>query len=197
MLFRSPGQRIFILTGAGISAESGIRTFRDANGLWEEHRVEDVASPEGFERDPALVWRFYGLRRAQALTVTPNPAHRALADLERALGGPASGRLYLCTQNVDALHEAGGSQAVVHMHGELFRTKCSDPQCATLPFHDERHDFTPRYRQRNVLQHASRAAACRDPDELNGDVRAQGRPTTRGKDTGVWRSRSRCRRAGR
>lgn len=132
-----PDSRVFILTGAGISAESGIRTFRDANGLWEEHRVQDVASPEGFERDPALVWRFYAARRAQALTVAPNPAHRALAALEQALGDG----LFLCTQNVDHLHEAGGSREVTHMHGELFRTRCSDERCPTLPFHDERHDF--------------------------------------------------------
>ena len=137
----TPGQRVFILTGAGISAESGIRTFRDANGLWEEHRVEDVASPEGFDRDPALVWRFYAARRAQALTVKPNPAHFALAELERALGGPEGGRFFLCTQNVDPLHEAAGSLDPLHMHGELFRTRCSDPQCSTLSFYDERHDF--------------------------------------------------------
>lgn len=133
-----PGHSVVFLTGAGISAESGIRTFRDARGLWEEHRVEEVASPEGFAADPALVWRFYGQRRAQALTVTPNAAHRALAELERALGPE---RFFLATQNVDHLHEAGGSTEVVHMHGELFRTRCSDPDCPTLPFHDERHDF--------------------------------------------------------
>ncbi|MCK6572643.1 NAD-dependent deacylase [Myxococcota bacterium] len=134
----TPGESIFVLTGAGISAESGIRTFRDANGLWEEHRVEDVATPEGFAADPALVWRFYGQRRAQALTVQPNPAHRALAALEARLGPE---RFFLCTQNVDHLHEAGGSTEVLHMHGELFRTRCSDPRCPKLPFHDERHDF--------------------------------------------------------
>ncbi|MBS2020969.1 MAG: NAD-dependent deacylase, partial [Deltaproteobacteria bacterium] len=87
--------RVFILTGAGISAESGIRTFRDSNGLWEDHRVEDVASPEGWERDPLLVWRFYAARRKQALVCEPNPAHVALAKLEAALGD----RLLLCTQN--------------------------------------------------------------------------------------------------
>jgi NAD-dependent deacetylase len=133
-----PGHSVVFLTGAGISAESGIRTFRDARGLWEEHRVEEVASPEGFAADPALVWRFYAQRRAQALTVAPNPAHHALADLERTLGPE---RFFLATQNVDHLHEAGGSKDVVHMHGELFRTRCSDEDCPTLPFHDERHDF--------------------------------------------------------
>src|SRR5438132_1792912 len=92
-----PGMRIFVLTGAGISAESGIRTFRDADGLWERHRVEDVATPEGFRRDPRLVWRFYSERRLQAATVRPNPAHHALARLGRELGDD----LFLCTQNVD------------------------------------------------------------------------------------------------
>lgn len=131
------GTKVFVLTGAGISAESGIRTFRDANGLWEDHRVEDVASPEGFEEDPELVWRFYGERRAQALTVAPNPAHHALAALERRLGDD----FLLCTQNVDPLHEAAGSVRVLHMHGELMKTRCADPTCASEPFHDERHAF--------------------------------------------------------
>lgn len=129
---------IVVLTGAGVSAESGIRTFRDANGLWEDHRVEDVASPEGFSADPSLVWRFYAQRRAQALTTAPNPAHHALAALERALGPE---RYFLATQNVDPLHEAAGSQNMVHMHGELFRTRCSDPDCPRLSFRDERHEF--------------------------------------------------------
>lgn len=131
-------ESVVVLTGAGISAESGIRTFRDSDGLWESHRVEEVASPEGFVADPALVWRFYGQRRAQALTVKPNPAHFALAELERALGPD---RFFLATQNVDPLHEAAGSQHLVHMHGELFRTRCGDADCPRLPFHDERHDF--------------------------------------------------------
>lgn len=137
-LILRPHESVFVLTGAGISAESGIRTFRDANGLWEEHPVEQVASPEGFAADPRLVWRFYGQRRAQALTVRPNPAHFALAALETALGPD---RLFLCTQNVDPLHEAAGSQHVLHMHGELFKTRCENPDCGRRPFHDERHEF--------------------------------------------------------
>ncbi len=128
---------VFVLTGAGISAESGIATFRDANGLWESHRVEDVASPEGFARDPATVWRFYAQRRAQALTVQPNPAHRALAALEARLGE----RFLLVTQNVDRLHEAAGSTRLVHIHGELMKTRCADPACDRPPFVDARHDF--------------------------------------------------------
>ncbi|MEZ4363024.1 MAG: NAD-dependent deacylase [Kofleriaceae bacterium] len=133
----APGEKVFVLTGAGVSAESGIPTFRDSNGLWEQHRVEDVASPEGFARDPSLVWRFYGLRRAKALTVEPNPGHAALAALEERLGDD----LYLCTQNVDDLHERAGSRRVVHMHGELFMTRCSDESCATAPFEDRRAEF--------------------------------------------------------
>ncbi len=129
------GERAFVLTGAGISAESGVKTFRDAGGLWEEHEIADVATPEGFARDPALVWRFYSERRRQALFVQPNPAHLALARLEAQLGDG----YFLCTQNVDPLHEKGGSERVLHMHGELLRTSCSRPGCTlTEPFADER-----------------------------------------------------------
>ena len=126
-----PGQRVFVLTGAGISAESGVRTFRDAGGLWEEHRIEDVATPEGFARDPRLVWRFYAERRRQVGTVHPNPAHLALAALQQQIGE----RLFLCTQNVDPLHEKAGSSGVLHMHGELLMSRCSD--CGREPFRDE------------------------------------------------------------
>jgi len=114
-------QRIVILTGAGISAESGIDTFRSAGGLWEQHRVEDVATPEGFARDPDLVLNFYDLRRAALASVAPNPAHMALARLEREFRGD----LLLITQNVDDLHERGGSGRVLHMHGELKSALCS------------------------------------------------------------------------
>lgn len=117
--------KVFVLTGAGISAESGIATFRDQNGLWEQHRVEDVASPEGWERDAETVWRFYSQRRAQASQCKPNAAHVALARVEEFLGD----NLFLCTQNVDGLHEAGGSKRVVHMHGELFRSRCENDEC--------------------------------------------------------------------
>ena len=123
--------RVFVLTGAGISAESGVRTFRDANGLWEQYPVETVASPEGWEQDPGLVWRFYSQRRAQVETVEPNAAHVALADLERKLGD----RLFLCTQNVDPLHERAGSARVRHMHGELMKSRCGD-ECGRAPFED-------------------------------------------------------------
>jgi NAD-dependent deacetylase len=112
---------IVILTGAGISAESGIDTFRSAGGLWEQHRVEDVATPEGFARNPDLVLNFYDMRRAALANVAPNPAHMALARLEREF----SGDLLLVTQNVDDLHERGGSARVLHMHGELKSALCS------------------------------------------------------------------------
>jgi NAD-dependent deacetylase len=127
------GTRVFVLTGAGISAESGLRTFRDANGLWEDHRVEDVASPGGWRADPLLVWRFYSERRAQAGTVKPNSAHRALVLLESHLGD----NFFLCTQNVDPLHEAAGSKRLVHMHGQLNMSRCENPHCRHPPFMDD------------------------------------------------------------
>ncbi|MTH64436.1 NAD-dependent deacylase [Paracoccus shanxieyensis] len=111
--------RIAILTGAGISAESGIRTFRATDGLWEEHRIEDVATPQGFRRDPALVHRFYNQRRADAARAQPNAAHRALARLAR------HHQVTLITQNVDDLHERGGSPHVIHMHGRLLGALCA------------------------------------------------------------------------
>lgn len=119
----SAAPKIVVLTGAGISAESGIRTFRDTGGLWEEHAIEDVATPEGFARDPALVHTFYNQRRAALAEVEPNPAHTALAQLEEGLMA-RGGSLTLVTQNVDDLHERGGSQNVIHMHGELTSALC-------------------------------------------------------------------------
>jgi NAD-dependent deacetylase len=112
--------RIVILTGAGISAESGLRTFRAANGLWENHRVQDVATPAAFRRDPTLVYRFYNERRRTLATVTPNAAHAALARLECAWPGD----FLLVTQNVDDLHDRAGSKNLIHMHGELLRGRC-------------------------------------------------------------------------
>jgi NAD-dependent deacetylase len=125
----APG-RVFVLTGAGISAESGIKTFRDAGGLWERYRFEEVASPAGWAAHPHEVWRFYAQRRAQAATCAPNAAHRALARLEESLGD----RFFLCTQNVDDLHEQAGSTRLVHMHGELFKSRCE--ACHRMPFAD-------------------------------------------------------------
>ena len=111
---------LVILSGAGISAESGLRTFRDSNGLWEEHRVEDVATPEAFARDPDLVMRFYNLRRAQLLTARPNVGHRLIAALEEDY------RVTVITQNVDDLHERAGSTDVWHLHGELTKVRPID-----------------------------------------------------------------------
>lgn len=111
---------IVILTGAGISAESGIDTFRSAGGLWEQHRVEDVATPEGFARDPDLVLGFYDMRRAALAGVAPNAAHKALARLDAEFAGD----LLIVTQNVDDLHERAGSPQVCHMHGELLASLC-------------------------------------------------------------------------
>ncbi|WP_368920638.1 Sir2 family NAD+-dependent deacetylase, partial [Providencia vermicola] len=115
--------KVVVLTGAGISAESGIKTFRSSDGLWEEHRVEDVATPEGFARDPKLVQRFYNERRRQLQqeNIKPNPAHFALAQLEALLGD----NFLLVTQNIDNLHERAGSKRIVHMHGELLKVRCS------------------------------------------------------------------------
>ena len=114
-------RNIVVLTGAGISAESGIDTFRSAGGLWEQHRVEDVATPEAFARDPALVQRFYDMRRAAIQTKVPNAAHHALARLEAEWPG----RLLLATQNVDDLHERAGSRGLIHMHGEHLQAWCT------------------------------------------------------------------------
>jgi len=113
---------IVVLTGAGISAESGIKTFRADDGLWEEHRVEDVATPEAFERDPWLVQKFYNERRRPLLNqeVHANAAHSALAKLEKEFGG----EFLLVTQNIDNLHEQGGSENVLHMHGEVLKMRC-------------------------------------------------------------------------
>ena len=130
MVHISSTDRVFILTGAGISAESGIPTFRGAGGLWRNYRFEEVASPHAWRRDPQLVWEFYSMRRRVALAAKPNPGHFALADLERGL----QERLFLCTQNVDNLHEQGGSRSVVHMHGELFKSRCD--RCDRSPFDD-------------------------------------------------------------
>jgi NAD-dependent deacetylase len=123
--------RVFVLTGAGISAESGLPTFRASDGLWAGHRIEDVCTPEAWDENPALVWDFYAQRRAQGAKAEPNPAHVALAELEARLGE----RFFLCTQNVDDLHERAGSVRLVHMHGELARARCED-ECGRPPVED-------------------------------------------------------------
>lgn len=110
-------KKVVVLTGAGISAESGLRTFRDAGGLWEGHDVMEVASPQGWAKNRKLVLEFYNQRRKQALTAEPNDGHRALADLEKHFD------VTIVTQNVDSLHEKAGSTNVVHLHGELFKVR--------------------------------------------------------------------------
>ncbi|ROR97958.1 NAD-dependent deacetylase [Sinobacterium caligoides] len=125
---------IVILTGAGISAESGLQTFRAADGLWENHRIEDVATPEGFAKDPLKVQAFYNTRRQQLLSdeVSANPAHYALAKLEREFPG----EVLIVTQNIDDLHERAGSQNVLHMHGELLQMRCVESG-QVFPVHDD------------------------------------------------------------
>jgi NAD-dependent deacetylase len=125
----APHDRLFVLTGAGISAESGLATFRGSGGLWNGYRVEEVATPEAWDADPELVWRFYSMRRRDAVAAQPNAAHIALAEIERRLDD----RFYLCTQNVDDLHERSGSKRVHHMHGSLFQSRCT--RCK-VPFPD-------------------------------------------------------------
>jgi NAD-dependent protein deacetylases, SIR2 family len=140
---------IVILTGAGISAESGIPTFRDSDGLWEHHRIEDVATPEGFARDPVLVQRFYNARRAvlHDQAVKPNAAHYALAELQKK----HSGKVTLITQNIDNLHERAGSTDVIHMHGELLKVRCVET--------DKVYDWT------GDIDETSRCSCC-DPGEI-------------------------------
>ena len=123
--------RVFVLTGAGISAESGLPTFRAADGLWAGSSVEDVCTPDAWRRNPARVWEFYSKRRADGAKAEPNPAHRALAELESQLGE----RFFLCTQNVDDLHERAGSQRLIHMHGELAKARC-ERECGRPPVDD-------------------------------------------------------------
>jgi NAD-dependent deacetylase len=131
---------LLCLTGAGVSAESGLPTFRDANGLWENQPVEEVASPEGFARDPRRVWRFYSQRREAAARCQPNPGHHALASAEQRL----LERFLLVTQNVDGLHHRARSERLVELHGNLFTSRCS--LCDRPPFPDERlyFDQVPR-----------------------------------------------------
>lgn len=126
-------KKIVVLTGAGISADSGISTFRDANGLWENHRVEDVATPEAFARDPLLVWKFYSMRRLNAAQARPNPAHEALVSFSER----HPGKLTLVTQNVDGLHDRAdefGHSLLLPMHGSLNQSRCA--LCGTVYYDD-------------------------------------------------------------
>ena len=119
-------KKLVVLSGAGISAESGVKTFRDYNGLWENHRIEDVASPEGFQRNPQMVLDFYNARRKQLQEVKPNEAHLLLAKLEEYF------EVHIITQNVDDLHERGGSSRIIHLHGELKKARPIDSESETI-----------------------------------------------------------------
>lgn len=154
MVVMSTPRNIVILTGAGISAESGIDTFRGGGGLWEQHRVEDVATPEAFARDPDVVLRFYDMRREAIQSKEPNAAHYALARLDREWAKRAGGEVLIVTQNVDDLHERGGALNVLHMHGEHLKAWCTccdrrhrwtgpllhRPECPTCGMHALRPD---------------------------------------------------------
>lgn len=150
-------KRIVVLTGAGISAESGIRTFRDQNGLWEDHSIEDVATPEGFHRNPDLVYQFYNLRRAQLNDprVKPNAAHRILAEFE-AEHYRRGGEFTLITQNVDNLHQRAGSQRIIPMHGQLQSALCASSGLST-PWMDK-------------LNADNLCHCCQDPSPLRPDI---------------------------
>jgi len=127
----SAKDRVFVLTGAGISAESGLPTFRASDGLWAGQAVEDVCTPEAWQRNPGFVWQFYSERRKAGVEAMPNPAHIALAELEAQLGQ----HFFLCTQNVDDLHERAGSKRLIHMHGELSMARC-ERECGRAPVED-------------------------------------------------------------
>ncbi|HKK88718.1 MAG TPA: NAD-dependent deacylase [Saprospiraceae bacterium] len=126
-------RKIVVFSGAGISADSGLKTFRDADGLWEGHAVEEVATPQAWQKDKSTVLRFYNERRAQLLTVEPNAAHSSLVDLEKAF------RVSIITQNVDDLHERAGSSHVLHLHGELFKARSEKNQNLIVPWKKDIH----------------------------------------------------------
>lgn len=122
-----PKKRLVVFTGAGISAESGIRTFRDSGGLWEEYRIEDVATPEAWARDPALVLEFYNQRRRQVMAARPNAAHQFIADLQKKFD------VQVITQNIDDLHERAGSKKVLHLHGEIMKARSTADEALVYP----------------------------------------------------------------
>ncbi len=140
-------KRVAVLTGAGASAESGVPTFREAQtGLWAEHRPEDLATPQAFEKNPGRVWEWYEWRRSLIRDVTPNEGHYALARMEKLLAGQKA-NLTLITQNVDGLHQQAGSQNVLELHGNIQRTKCA--QCGNVATHWEKSTSLPQCEQNN------------------------------------------------
>lgn len=148
------GKSVVILTGAGISAESGVRTFRDNDGLWENHRIEDVATPIAWRNDPELVWKFYQARRNQMQEVEPNPAHVAIAQLQK--NHP---NVILITQNVDNLHERGGSENVIHMHGKLETLRCERSEISEIRMHED--DLRDEFVQ---------CSCCSEPSRMRPDI---------------------------
>ena len=148
------GKSVVILTGAGISAESGVRTFRDNDGLWENHRIEDVATPIAWRNDPELVWKFYQARRNQMQEVEPNPAHVAIAQLQK--NHP---NVILITQNVDNLHERGGSENVIHMHGKLETLRCEQSEISEIRMHED--DLRDEFVQ---------CSCCSEPSRMRPDI---------------------------
>ncbi|MCE0492527.1 Sir2 family NAD+-dependent deacetylase [Vibrio salinus] len=149
-----PYNNIVVLTGAGISAESGIQTFRSNDGLWENHRIEDVATPEGYERNPDLVQNFYNERRKQLLSpsIKPNKAHIALGQLE----SKSKANVIIITQNIDDLHERGGSRNIIHMHGELLKARC----CSSGKV----------FEQLGELHQGDLCQCCKTPSQLRPDI---------------------------
>ena len=145
---------VVILTGAGISAESGVRTFRDNDGLWENHRIEDVATPLAWRNDPELVWKFYQARRNQMQEVEPNPAHVAIAQLQKN-----HQNVTLITQNVDNLHERGGSENVIHMHGKLETLRCERSEISEI-----------RMRGDDLRDEFVQCSCCSEPSRMRPDI---------------------------
>ena len=161
-----PNCNIVILTGAGISAESGIQTFRASDGLWENHRVEDVATPEAFLRDPALVYKFYNDRRRSLLSddIKPNAAHKALAELEAKWPKKNGGGVTLITQNIDDLHERAGSQNLIHMHGELLKMFCRS--CAAI----HGAEYTDKLDIKTDMDSKMICATCERTESMRPDI---------------------------
>lgn len=191
--------RIVILTGAGISAESGLGTFRDAGGLWTQYDLEDVATPQGFARNPTLVHEFYNLRRAIAADATPNAAHVALARLERDWPGPVT----IITQNVDDLHEKAGSSNVIHMHGALAGALCAGcghrwpaprtlsvdtpcPQCAAPQARPDVVWFGETPYHMDVIETELNAAATFAAIGASGQVYPAAAFVHQARDAGAW-----------
>ncbi|MFP4314277.1 MAG: Sir2 family NAD+-dependent deacetylase [Alphaproteobacteria bacterium] len=157
---------IVILTGAGISAESGIKTFRASDGLWENHRVEDVATPEAYLRDPVLVQNFYNERRRGLLSpeIIPNAGHKALAELEAKWPDHNGGSVLVITQNIDNLHERAGSKNLIHMHGELLKMFCN--MCTA---HGQ-NEFAEKYDIKDDLDIAAICPSCGEAGPLRPDI---------------------------